>query len=225
MPWSITQTGNITDQLNSGFRYLDIRCCWDNNEWRTHHALLGDLISDMMYDIKRFIEKNTYEVIIIDIGHTDYSANGYNDTDLMYLISDILGDYMISSDKDIFDMTFDEMWESNKRLIFTFDSVIPTYTHEKFFYLSRYFEGYYANSAITQTMLDHNDDLIKNKSPSFITVIPYILTPDTEVIMTSILPKQPKNVIDLSKICLKKLSNWLHTHKYDILGTEIVVFI
>lgn len=49
----------------------------------------------------------------------------------------------------------------------------------------------------------------------------YYLQGDT--IFGSILPKHPKSLLDLVKYANKELKNWLYTHKYDILGSIIVI--
>lgn len=183
-PWSVTQTGNLTEQFKAGFRHIDLRAMWDFGEWRTHHALEGDRIYDMIMDIKYFIESHPYEVIIVELGHTDYSAVGWNNTELMYLISDIVGDYMLeNNDTDIYDLTFKEIWEKNKRLLFLFDIFDDTLNNNKFTYLSKITEGYYANTPNVIDMIKHNNYLIKDRVNSFLLELSYTLTADVLLLL------------------------------------------
>lgn len=63
--WSITQNGNITSQLNAGMRYFDIRALWDKNQWFIHHALEGEYIHSVFHQIKAFLEKHVFELLVL----------------------------------------------------------------------------------------------------------------------------------------------------------------
>lgn len=178
-PWGLTQTGNITEQLLAGFRHFDLRAIWDRNNWYTYHALEGDLIRDIIIELKNFVTSHPYEIVFVEVGHTYPSISGYNNTELMYLISDIVGDYMIkSSGKELIDITIKEMWEMKKRLIFSFDEFGDIIYNDNFFYHSFICEGRYANTPKVDVMIKHNDEMIKDRIEGYIMQVSYTLTAD-----------------------------------------------
>lgn len=117
--------------------------------------------------------------MFVEVGHTYPSVKGYNNTELMYLISDIVGDYMIkNTGKELIDITIKEMWEMKKRLIFSFDEFGDIIYNDNFFYHNFICEGRYANTPKVDVMIQHNDDMIKDRIEGYIIQVSYTLTAD-----------------------------------------------
>ncbi|MFJ9820763.1 hypothetical protein ACIRU3_36955 [Streptomyces sp. NPDC101151] len=69
---SRSQSGSLTDQLNEGARYLDLRLCFEGGQWRTFHgAPMGgpffDDASGEAASVKRWIDEHPSEVVIISV--------------------------------------------------------------------------------------------------------------------------------------------------------------
>lgn len=176
-PWSLTQTGNITQQLLAGFRHFDLRAIWDHKNWYTYHGLEGDLIHDIIMEVKSFIGSHPYEIVFIEVGHTYPSAAGYNNTELLYLISNLIGNYSIKSvDRELYDITIEEMWEMDKRIILTFDEFSDTLYNDYFYYHTSICQGVYANTPKVEDMIKHNDEMIKARVDGFVEQVSYTLT-------------------------------------------------
>lgn len=72
-------------------------------------------------------------MIWIDISHTEFSADGYNNTELLYLITDIVGYYAIPTEIEIRELKFKTMWKNDVRLLLTFDLFEETLENNKYY--------------------------------------------------------------------------------------------
>lgn len=71
-----TQDKNITEQLNSGVRFLELQVCKQDNIFYTSNVYLGPRLSDIVSQIKTFAEDNPDELIIIDFDNNLWAPYG-----------------------------------------------------------------------------------------------------------------------------------------------------
>jgi 1-phosphatidylinositol phosphodiesterase len=73
-----TQTWTITEQLNSGIRYLDIRCRGVGNKFTIHHGSFyqNQNFDDVTTEVKNFLSNNPKEVVVMRIKKETDSAAG-----------------------------------------------------------------------------------------------------------------------------------------------------
>ncbi|MBY8840682.1 hypothetical protein [Streptomyces sp. SP2-10] len=69
---SRAQSGSLTEQLDQGARYLDLRLCYEGGQWRTFHgAPMGGLFFDdatgEAASVGRWIDAHPSEVVIISV--------------------------------------------------------------------------------------------------------------------------------------------------------------
>lgn len=64
-----TQDDSVYEQLQSGIRFLDMRCRHTNNVFAMHHGpiYLKKMFGDMLADCKRFLRENPSEFILMSI--------------------------------------------------------------------------------------------------------------------------------------------------------------
>ena len=71
--WSVTQGRNLREQLESGIRYFDIRLearvREGEREFRILHCLRGARVTELLLEIKKFLEENQTEVLFLDFQH------------------------------------------------------------------------------------------------------------------------------------------------------------
>jgi len=71
--WSVTQGRSLTDQLESGIRYFDIRLeavdQEGEREFRILHCLLGARVTVLLEKMKKFLDENQSEILILDFQH------------------------------------------------------------------------------------------------------------------------------------------------------------
>lgn len=70
--WSVTQSFTVTDQLNNGIRYIDIRSSQPNDPSEPVcdvHGLYGASISSLLGEISQFLNAHPKEVVLLDFNH------------------------------------------------------------------------------------------------------------------------------------------------------------
>jgi hypothetical protein len=75
---SIAQGPRISEQLNHGVRYFDLRVYYDTrlNDFYIHHGLRGPKFTDLLSDFRLFLDRNSdMELIFMEISHTDFEEN------------------------------------------------------------------------------------------------------------------------------------------------------
>jgi hypothetical protein len=94
-PFAEAQEDDFAGQLNGGIRYFDLRL-WHRqkeNDFHAYHDCVGAEISDILNQIKSFMEKVKKELVIINVSHFcqfDESAHAL----LISKIDDIIGTYL-----------------------------------------------------------------------------------------------------------------------------------
>ncbi|MGE6594222.1 phosphatidylinositol-specific phospholipase C domain-containing protein [Bacillus mycoides] len=75
---TINQTMNLTTQLNSGIRFIDIRCRHRDNAFAIHHGQVFQrayFVPDVLMPVTRFLEENPNETILMYI-QEEYTPTG-----------------------------------------------------------------------------------------------------------------------------------------------------
>merc|ERR1711970_596616 len=71
--WSVTQEKTVTDQLERGIRYFDIRLEAvgekGEREFQIIHCLLGAKVIELLEEVKRFLLENKTETVMLDFQH------------------------------------------------------------------------------------------------------------------------------------------------------------
>ncbi|MFF9154612.1 hypothetical protein ACF1AB_20545 [Streptomyces sp. NPDC014846] len=72
---SRSQSGSLTDQLDQGARYVDLRLCFEGGQWRTFHgAPMGGVFFDdasgEAASVKRWIDAHPSEVVVLSVSVT-----------------------------------------------------------------------------------------------------------------------------------------------------------
>src|SRR5262249_6157264 len=119
MNWSKAQDRSLTQQLNDGMRYLDLRACIDlSGNYRICHGMYGPLMSDLLDQIATSAGHHPREIVLVSMGgfksHTQ-SNNAFTEAEhngLVQLITQHLGSHLL--DKAAGDvaptMTLNQIW-------------------------------------------------------------------------------------------------------------------
>lgn len=104
--WSVCQTLSISEQLEFGVRYFDIRIRKYQNDFYVVHGLTGNKISWILNEFKDFITKNNDNIVIISINQDMYDSvdQGFNFTDedknlVKGMINDMFKDELITHEQ------------------------------------------------------------------------------------------------------------------------------
>ena len=94
--WSRTQNLSLTQQLELGIRYFDIRIAAhpDTGELRFVHGLYGELVIPALRDIRQFLDENPREVVVLDFNHF-YGMSGTLHRFLLSEVSNIFNGQLL----------------------------------------------------------------------------------------------------------------------------------
>ena len=77
-----TQTMNLTQQLNAGIRYLNLRVAWDGNQWRIVHTLFStETLTQTLDQITDWAVAHPNEVVVVDFEHLCLGDDGATPAD------------------------------------------------------------------------------------------------------------------------------------------------
>lgn len=116
--WSVCQDKSVTDQLNMGVRYLDVRVCTNgkSDEFYTYHGLLGQTIESLLKEVKEFLDGHEKEVVLLDFNHFCQVSTEQHGK-LIKLIKEILNSYLSDIDDPIENLCLNRIWEKNWRAL------------------------------------------------------------------------------------------------------------
>lgn len=193
--WAISQNLPIYEQLQSGARYLDLRAGWDEvqGKWVTFHFLIGNLITDILADIVKFLNEHHSEILIIEISHYRGSPTADNILELKETVYEYLGKFLIGVDLSL-GFNIGSMVQSGKRVIVSMVKVEDTKI-----WPPKLFKNTYAGTGNVEEMKEYNKGKIKdNEKFSEIFKMSWTLTPETSNILRGIIRK-PGNLIELAE--------------------------
>ncbi|MEL6534940.1 MAG: hypothetical protein AAFQ98_05980 [Bacteroidota bacterium] len=108
----------IKTQLDQGIRYIDLRVCYQHNDWYTCHSLLGSHIPPILQDVKTFLTGNTQEIVVFKVGF----KGTLDETKAKQMFEKELGAlYQWSDAKSLLGTTLSSLVQSGKRAIFISD--------------------------------------------------------------------------------------------------------
>jgi len=228
--WAQTQTRDFFTQFLDGIRYVDLRIFYDNssNIWKTHHGpVVGNPIEVILQNTQRFLSLFPSEVIVIEMSH-DFGQTLQQEQMLIDLINEYLSSRLWSPAMGF--QPINKMISSGKNVIvtLTFDILPDTIWPGSTIINS------YANSPVLSKMEQYNLQQIKlweqhSIFPNQLYKISWILTPNDETILETIIPGCPHTVIELGDIANNDLENFWNNFvnpngfKYPIFANILII--
>jgi len=155
--FSENQNYTITEQLNTGIRYLDIRPKIDNDIiYLSHHNIIIEYkFDDCINEIINFLTINKQEIIIMFINHiNDTKINDFLEKKLENIKS-----YCIDNNPNIFKTKINEIMKSDKRLFIVYEDYNNTNSNniKKYTFSNNYLDSYWK-------FCNNYDNIAKNKN-------------------------------------------------------------
>ena len=137
--WAKTQTRTMSQMLDDGIRYFDIRVCIDaKGNFKTCHSLYSAPLSEMLSAVKTFTEAHPNEIVFLGFNHFwEHTARGITEglTDehwatLRTMIKSTLAGKLVSRAKYSPTSTFNQLWSgkatdgSTNQVIALFDTSV-----------------------------------------------------------------------------------------------------
>ena len=203
----MTQKSTITEQLNAGIRYFDIRVGYllDRNDFFFIHGCYGHAISDDLQKMKQFLDSHPKEVLIIDFNHfssfTDEIHEVFANLVLQHF-DDLFYPYdgnQASLDK----LSLKNFWDANKQVFVRYDTV---YRKHNLFWPSKYINSPFFNTASESKLLKELDGRFDTLQNGVFNVFQAILTPQTSTIVFNMWSSLEKTLAESGNI---KIKAWL----------------
>ena len=234
-PWSTTQTQTIFNQAMLGIRYFDIRAGWNGTFWNTFHMEEGSPVSDVLFDIKRFVDLYTKEIIVIEIIHYQGEPPKYVHEQLETMIMKILGKYLYPCEFSIRVCvlpTLGLMRLKNKRIILGFTDYynnVSPFNKNPYIWSQYLFINTFANTDNLKEMMEYNHNAMmfykKNKYRMFtnnLFKISWTLTPQIKTIALGFFPKMPHSIFDITFPIIPYFEEW--ADKLNTPPANIIIF-
>lgn len=209
--WSITQTVDIQHQLILGARYLDLRVCEYQNEFHTHHGLVGAKISDIFDQILSYLDSvgGSNEIVIIRVGHMDNLSTDQH-KQFVNMIKSQLGKYLYTRSSIgslIGEETIGTITADGPRVIVIYDD--PNFEQLFHFELAIWgmyniWDGFQAETSVPD-LEQQRLEIIRAGSQNIqvLTEIQWIITPPDSgsAMIAGLMPGFPSKLVDYSDGC------------------------
>lgn len=204
--WSITQNLQITDQLNHGVRYFDMRNAYlkSDDDIFFVHGVYGHKIDDLLRALNDFLNKHPKEIILVDFNHFYDFTDEIHERFMKSILSVFDGKLFYPTDSKGANTTVAEIWKHKKQVIVQYsDDNCKRY--KEFWPDGSIYSPWANTSSVTKllTFLDNRFDSIK---PNSFNVFQAILSPQTSTIAGHLFSSLEKC---LAKKCDVAVSSWL----------------
>ncbi len=149
-PWAEAQDRTISEQLNLGIRYLDLRVEKSAKAaapgYRIVHSVLFGEVGSVLQEVADFISAHPKEIIILDFQAIEEFNGAADHTAFKQLVlAKIPNARIVEHDRNnqSQDMTIGDMWAKNQQVIIYYTSLLdhPDATLDKYFWQRGSFQG------------------------------------------------------------------------------------
>lgn len=216
--WSINQYDNITEQLNGGIRYLDLRLATkSNDEIHFLHGLYGAEITRPLQDVADWLSSHPNEVVILDFQHF-YAFTERHHRSLIDKIRHIFRDKMCPIYGKFDHLTLE--WLSfRKYQVFVVyrNIVIRNYTD---LWPSGLWPTPWPNTVSTSKLLRFLDSSLQSKVPNIGFVSQCLLTPSVSFVVRHLCGNLHRS---LGNRCRSATLSWIQKNHPGTGGMNIVI--
>ena len=220
--WTITQTMNMTQQLEAGIRYFDLRAAPKpsptNLDLYFVHGLYGPRIVDICRDINSFLNENPQEIVIIHIQHF-ISATVEQQ---LHLLLDIFGIFKQKvcpyNEQTKEDASLDTLWH-NGHQVFLFYPGITSIT-SPYLWPPQYLPNPWANTTNANNLEQFLSDQVRRRSPDSFYVTQGVLTPTDAYVKEHLLSSLYRRLVSA---CNTTMVAWLDNYEAGPRGPNIVM--
>ena len=209
--WALTQSWNVKQQLCGGVRYFDLRVAYRkaSDDFRFVHSLYGNMVDDVLEEIKTFLRENPKEVVLLDFNHL-YDMEMEEHLRLATLINQCFGSMLHSPRLDRSIASLQELWLAAEQVIVFYHntSVIEMFPS---FFSSVFITSKWPNTDEHEKVVQHvaSQGLV-SKPPGQYHVAQAIATPQAATIFknprgslkSSVVAKLNKDILSLLRTSL-----------------------
>ena len=219
--WSLTQSLHITDQLESGIRYIDMRSGYLTTEDNFFfvHGVYGHAIDDLLKEISKFLDKHPQEFVILDFNHFYSFTDALHSRFAKSINSCFQGKLYSPIGKGV-KSTLKDLRKVNKQVIVSYDNATVCAKNPEFWHNAIY--SPWPNTSSCSKLLESLNERFDTLEPDRFNVFQAILTPQTSTVVLHIASSLRKYLVNK---CDKAVSKWLtQIYRSKRRGVNIVIY-
>lgn len=217
--WSITQDENITDQLNGGIRYLDLRVATKPTDGYIYfvHGLYGSKIYQPLQEIAEWLSNHDNEIVIIDFQHF-HSFSEMNHRHLVETIFRIFQTKLCPIASTFDHVTLNWLNAQKYQVIVIYRSAYAqNYSN---LWPSGLWRTAWPNTVRVNDLINFLDIELKTRPREIGFVSQCLLTPDIPYVLTHLCGTLQR---DLVPSCQKAILSWINLKRPGHGGLNIVI--
>jgi hypothetical protein len=185
--YALTQSLSLSEQLQAGVRYLDVRFDYDSatSSWRSYHFLFGLEMSILLQQIATFAKAHPKEIIIVEFG-TIYNptVTAEQRADYQRKITNIFAGNLIPTSTDMNTITIGSLQEAGTNVLAVVrdDEVV---SGSDILWNDQIIENTFPLTDNYDVMFQYNEDRLAdfyNRTKQNLYKLQWILTPSSEYI-------------------------------------------
>lgn len=205
--WAKAQGKNITDQLDAGIRYLDLRVCRrSGNDMYIVHSMYAENINVVIDAVHTFVTNNDKEIVILDFNHFYEMTTDSHNALVSKLIS-TFGDILAPRSFTV-DTTVNDLWAKKQRVIVLYGNNAAVAANAQLWPQSS-IRSPWPNKTDTASLKNALERELPNRQTDRFFVLQGVLTPDGEMIKKGFLPGHPDSLEAVAKEVTPKVVNWI----------------
>lgn len=222
--YSVTQSMTVTEQLEAGIRYFDIRTAGKDNvtdDWFSYHGFYGSRMKPIMHDVKQFLQQHPKEVVLFHF-QGFYKIDEEEHQRVKEFVLGLFGDILVPSPVgNSANLTLEEIQSKKQQLIVLYNDT-EVGKHPLFWSAEEFLHNPWPNTPDVIVMVDKLTTWYNQgeRPYGWFGVTQGVLTPSVETIVS--------NTMRDLKTCLTykgnpALTGWLRTKAASLEGINIVM--
>ncbi|GLG95159.1 PI-PLC X domain-containing protein 3 [Gryllus bimaculatus] len=218
--WVVTQHSSITEQLSGGIRYLDLRIATKQHSKNLYfvHGLYGDEISNILKDVREYLDTHVKEIVILDFQHF-YSFRENDHSNMLGIIHNTFGRKLCPCFDNLYHVTLNWMFAHGYQVIVVYRSRAAAYMQTC--WPSSAWPTPWPNTTDVDEMFKFLTQKLASRPPNAGYVTQCVLTPDGPLILL-----HPFSTLEqrCASICNTASIPWLEKQIPGPEGINVVIF-
>lgn len=217
--WSITQYDTVTEQLNGGIRYFDLRLAAKPNDTDTYfvHGLFGCEITQPLMQLDEWLTNHPNEIVILDFQHF-YAFNEARHRAVVEKIKLIFQRKICPAYNKLDNVSLQWMNSMKYQVIVIYRNIIAK--HEMNVWPNGFWPTPWPDTVNTDRLIEFLNKSLSERSRSAGFVSQCLLTPDVTYVMRHMFSNLHNS---LGKKCQNVILNWIQEKQPGSGGLNIII--
>ncbi|KAI5749186.1 hypothetical protein M8J76_005317 [Diaphorina citri] len=220
--WSVTQHSNITEQLNMGVRYLDLRISTKPGDSSFYfvHAMFADKVRSRLEEINVFLNQHPSECIVIDFQHF-YKFSKEAHVQMIQIIADVFGSKLCVQPNPVTRVSLKWMWSHGYQVIVVYRNDIIFHVDKgKRLWSGSLWPTFWPDTTSVSKLIEYCDRVLSQRGQYFGFVTQCLMTPDTKFVTKNIF----SNLFNkCARPCNEVMKNWIAQKEPGEQGVNVII--